>query len=48
MVDNGNLGACHSQGRVVVEDCGDPVRMQWKDKNGGGSSVYQVRKWGGT
>ena len=47
MVDNGDQEACHSQGGVVVEDCGEPVHMQWKDKHGGGSSVYQVTKWGG-
>ena len=36
-----------SQGRVVVADFGGPVHMHRKDKNGGGSSIYQVRKRGG-
>ena len=41
VIDNRNLEACHCQRRVVVADCGEPVHMQWKVRNGVGSHVYQ-------
>ena len=41
VIDNRNQEACHCQRRVVVADCGEPVHMQWKVRNGVGSHVYQ-------
>ena len=41
VIDNRNLEACQCQRRVVVADCGEPVHMQWKVRNGVGSHVYQ-------
>ena len=41
VIDNRNQEACHCQRTVVVADCGEPVHMQWKVRNGVGSLVYQ-------
>ena len=41
VIDNRNQEACHCQRTVVVADCGEPVHMQWKVRNGVGSHVYQ-------
>ena len=41
VIDNRNQETCHCQRRVVVADCGEPVHMQWKVRNGVGSHVYQ-------
>ena len=43
VIDNRNQEVCHCQRRVVVADCGEPVHMQWKVKNGVGSRVYQKK-----
>ena len=43
VIDNRNEEACHCQRRVVVADCGEPVHMQWKLRNGVGSRVYQKK-----
>ena len=43
VIDNRNQEACHCQRRVVVADCGEPVHMQWKLRNGVGSRVYQKK-----
>ena len=41
VIDDRNQEACHCQRTVVVADCGEPVHMQWKVRNGVGSLVYQ-------
>ena len=43
VIDNRNEEACPCQRRVVVADCGEPVHMQWKLRNGVGSRVYQKK-----
>ena len=41
VIENRSQEACHCQRTVVVADCGEPVHMQWKVRNGVGSLVYQ-------
>ena len=43
VIDDRNHEACNSQRRVIVADCGEPVHMQWKVRNGVGSLVYQKK-----